>query len=233
MTTAPVLAPGEAVSPFDLLPVDIADENVGGTRTGAGAIDVVRDAGASDAGDGGDAGASARDAGGSPRDAGTPPSDLDASAAADAADGSTPPSVDASTPAPSDPCPGLVFEGSCYEFFGEPTSWSEAEARCAAWGGHLASVESSEEDAFIGAWPALTGVPLLDGSGLWLGGTDALRDGDFRWWDDRPLNFADWAPDQPNNGTGVDCIEKRNDSTQRWYDRRCTDGERYVCERPE
>ena len=108
-----------------------------------------------------------------------------------------------------------------------------SEARCIEWGGHLASVESPEEDAFIGAWPALLGVPLVDGSGLWLGGTDAASDGNFRWWDDRPLSFTAWASDQPNNGAGVDCIEKRNDTTQRWYDRRCTDVERYVCERPE
>jgi hypothetical protein len=126
-----------------------------------------------------------------------------------------------------------VFEGRCYEFFDEQLSWSEAEARCTVWGGHLASVESSEEDAFIGAWPGLMGVAFLDGSGLWLGGSDALGDGDFRWSNGRALDFVGWAPDQPNNGAGVDCIEKRNDSTQRWYDRRCSDLERYVCEQPE
>jgi hypothetical protein len=234
MSPALVLGPGKGATPVDLFPADEADESAGGTRSGADAVDTLLDAGLEvfDAGDGGDAGSSAPDGGGTPGDAGTPPS-RDASPAPSVGDASPPPQELDASPPPREPCPGLVFEGSCYEFFDEQTSWNEAEARCAAWGGHLASVESSDEDAFIGAWPALVGIPLLDGSGLWLGGTDALRDGDFRWWDDRSLDFVGWASDQPNNGAGLDCIEKRNDATQRWYDRRCTDGERYVCERPE
>lgn len=235
----PVLAPGEGAAPIDLFPGDPVDESTGGTRTGAGGV--VRDAGpdASDAGDGGDAGAGEPDGEGGDAsapsddpDAGAPPN-RDAGAPANAADASPPPNAPDASPPPSEPCPGLVFEDSCYEFFDEEVSWSEAEARCVAWGGHLASVESAVEDAFIGAWPALLGVPPLNGSGLWLGGTDAPADGNFRWVADRPLSFAGWASDQPNNGVGVDCIEKRNDATQRWYDRRCTDSERYVCERPE
>lgn len=229
--------PGTAGAPVGLFPGDVADESVGGT-SGAEAIAGARDAGgdASSAGDGGDAASSARDAGGSAGDAGVPARELDASTPPTAVDAGPPPGEhDAAAPPPSapEPCPGVVFEGSCYELFDELLPWSEAEARCVAWGGHLASVESLEEDALLGAWPALLGVPLLDGSGLWLGGTDALRDGNFRWWDDRPLGFTGWAPDQPNNGPGVDCIQKRNDATQRWYDRRCTDGHRYVCERPQ
>jgi hypothetical protein len=229
-----VLDPGKTASPVGLLPGDTADENAGGARSGVDALDDIRDAGAdaSDARDDRDAAPSDGDGGGSRRDAGAE-TGVDASVAPSGGDASPPNELDASPSRPSVPCPGVVFEGSCYEFFDEQTSWREAEARCAAWGGHLASVESSEEDAFIGAWPALSGVPLLDGSGIWLGGTDALRDGNFRWSDDRALSFVGWAPDQPNNGVGVDCIEKRNDATQSWYDRRCTDGERYVCERPE
>jgi hypothetical protein len=222
---APVLDPGEAEPPASLLPSDTAEDNAGTSRSGAD-IEVVQDAG-SDAGDAGDAGV---------QDAGPAATDASAAGEPDATpsglDASTPPSEPDASPPPA-PCPGLVFEGSCYEFFGEVVSWTTAEQRCIDWGGHLASVESLEEDAFIGAWPALLGIGALDGSGLWLGGTDALSDGDFRWWDDRPLGYAGWAGDQPNNGQGVDCIEKRNDATQRWYDRRCTDGERYVCERAE
>ena len=224
---APVLDPGEMDSVVSLLPGDVSDDNAGAARSGAEGTGVVQDAGldASNADDSSGEGSGEPDAGRSPSDAGTPPAEPDASPPPSALDAGTPPS--------SAPCPGLVFEESCYEFFDEQLSWNEAEVRCVAWGGHLASVEASAEDAFIGAWPALLSVPLLDGSGLWLGGTDALAEGDFRWQDDRPLSFASWAPDQPNNGAGVDCIEKRNDATQRWYDRRCTDGERYVCERPE
>jgi hypothetical protein len=232
---APALDPGEALSPVDLLPGDMASESGGATRTGAEGV--VLDAGldASDGGDGGDAGSNDS---GAPPDTNAPPNEADAGTPPNELDASVPTSEPDATPAPPPtpprpPCPGLVFEDSCYEFFGEPVPWSEAEARCVAWGGHLASVESPEEDAFLGAWPALVGLPFLEGSGLWLGGSDARREYDFRWWDGRTLGFAGWATGQPNNGVGVDCVEKRNDGTQRWYDRRCTDSERYVCERPD
>jgi hypothetical protein len=223
VSPAPVLDPEEAASADDAFPVDTASDSSGSTGSATDSIDTGSDAGVSDARDAG-----SHD-GGSARDASAPPSGLDASAPPSEGTVNEP---DASAP-PKAPCPGLVFEGSCYEFFDEQVSWSDAESRCAAWGGQLASVESPEEDAFMSAWPALMGVPLLNGAGLWLGGTDAIRDGDFRWQGGRPLGFTGWAPGQPNDGAGVDCIEKRNDYAQGWYDRRCTDGERYVCERPE
>jgi hypothetical protein len=129
------------------------------------------------------------------------------------------------------PCTGSTFEGSCYEFVAERVVWSVAEEACVAWGGQLASVESLEEDAFLAAWPAQLGVPAGDGTGIWLGATDALSENQFLWPDNTPLIFAGWAPNQPDNGAGLDCVEKRNDATALWYDRRCTDLNPFVCER--
>jgi hypothetical protein len=139
--------------------------------------------------------------------------------------------ADAEAPT-GEPCPSQTLGGSCYELFDDFVAWEVAEERCGAWGGHLASIESSEEDAFLDDWPAELGVPPGDGSALWLGGTDAALDGVFRWSNDTPLGYAGWAPNQPDNGVGVDCIAKRNDGSERWYDHRCADELRYVCERP-
>lgn len=225
----PVLDPGEVDAPAALLPGDVVDDGAGATSAASEQErELARDAGF-------DASDAATDAGASELDAGAPVSDAGAPEAPDASppDPIEPPEAEPDAGPPSEPCPGLVFEAACYEFFDEQLGWSEAEARCVAWGGHLASVDSPEEDAFLGAWPALLGVPWLEGSGLWLGGTDAVADGDFRWWDGRPLSVAAWAPGQPDNGAGLDCIEKRNDSTQRWYDKRCSDRLRYACERPQ
>jgi hypothetical protein len=248
MAPATVLDPGEAEPPIDRVPTEVGDQNAGGTRSGAEERAPVRDAGPepSDAGDAGDAAdAGTSDAGTSANDSAASASTLsstpEASTPAIEADASTMPTeMPSQMPTepvvgsmPSQPCPGLVFQGSCYGFFSDQLSWNAAEERCVAWGGHLASVESSDEDAFLSAWPVLVGSGFGDGSGLWLGGTDAQHDGDFRWLGDRELGFLGWAPDQPNDGQGIDCIEKRNDATQRWYDRRCTDGERFVCERPQ
>ena len=142
-----------------------------------------------------------------------------------------PPDAGESLPPPPVPCPGSTFEDSCYEFIAERVSWSEARAACVTWGGQLVSVESLEEDSFLAEWPEQLGIPVGDGTGIWLGATDELQDNDFLWPDDTPLTFMGWAPNQPDNGAGLDCIEKRNDGTELWYDRRCTDLNPYVCER--
>jgi hypothetical protein len=143
--------------------------------------------------------------------------------------------VDAGPPVvtpPSSPCTSLSFGGSCYELFNSPAAWDAAEQQCVTWGGHLASIGSSEENAFLDGWPAQLGLGVADGSGIWVGGTDAQRDGEFLWVDGSPFSFAGWAAGQPDDGVGADCIEKRNDGAGQWYDRRCSDPLRYVCERP-
>lgn len=134
--------------------------------------------------------------------------------------------------APGDACPGQTFGVSCYQVFGELAAWDTAEQRCIAWGGQLATVQSPEENTFLDGWPATLGITAADGSGVWLGATDAALEGDFRWLDGSGVSDVAWAPNQPDNGAGQDCIEKRNDGTGLWYDLRCTDLQGYVCERP-
>jgi hypothetical protein len=154
--------------------------------------------------------------------------ELEPTAAASAPDAGAP--VPPTTPA--EPCSTLAFAGSCYEVFAEFVSWTVAEQRCVDWGGHLAIVTSAEEDDFLDAWPDALGIAGQDGTGIWLGGTDASAENDFRWAaDDSPVSYENWGLNQPDNGGGLDCIEKRNDGTDSWYDRRCTDSQRYACER--
>jgi hypothetical protein len=133
---------------------------------------------------------------------------------------------------PSTTCTSLSFGGSCYEVFNSFLAWDAAEQQCVAWGGHLASIGTPEENVFLDGWPAQLGITTADGSGIWVGGTDVQQDGVFLWVDGTAFSFLGWAPGQPDDGAGTDCIEKRNDGTGQWYDRRCTDALRYVCERP-
>jgi hypothetical protein len=138
------------------------------------------------------------------------------------------------TTAPSEPCTGMALDGSCYELFDSFAVWNAAEQQCVSWGGHLASIGSATEDATISRWwPAQLGLAGADGSGVWLGGTDAQSDGTFLWVDGSPFAYAGWQPGQPDDGAGVDCTEQRNDGAGHWYDRRCTDALRYICKRPQ
>jgi hypothetical protein len=141
--------------------------------------------------------------------------------------------ADGGTPAaPVVPCSGLEYAGSCYELFADLRSWDAAEALCVARDGHLASIQSTDEDAFLGVWPSELGIAPLNGTGIWIGGTDSAANDDFAWSDGAPFDFTGWGQNQPDNGAGVDCIEKRNDTTARWYDQRCFDLRPYICERP-
>ncbi|HVZ36029.1 MAG TPA: C-type lectin domain-containing protein [Polyangiaceae bacterium] len=137
------------------------------------------------------------------------------------------------TPPASELCTGMALEGSCFELFDAFAVWDVAEQQCVAWGGHLASIQSPTEDATIMAWwAAQLGLANADGTGIWLGGTDAQSDGTFAWVDGSSFAYTDWQPGQPDDGAGVDCVEQRNDGAGRWYDRRCTDALRYICKRP-
>jgi lectin-like protein len=174
----------------------------------------------------------ARGAGVEPVDEALPGADAGA-ASDDAAPDETAPEPDAGGPVVlAATCSTETFGTSCYEVFGTPLAWVDAEARCVAWGGHLASVESPPEDAFLEVWRDVLGLPPGNGSGVWLGGTDAAQEGIFLWADGSPVLLNGWAFGQPNDGAGVDCIEKRNDGTDLWYDQRCTDARPFICERP-
>jgi lectin-like protein len=199
-------------------------ENTGSPTTGGGegqAPPTRLDPGETDDGELGSVSQPAS-TGGSRSDAGVEPRDGGGASEPDAGAPSTPSS-----------CSGSTFEGSCYAFFSDLEAWSAAEERCISWGGHLASVESSQEDVLLDDWPLELDVAMGNGTGIWLGGTDTLQNDDFRWPDNSPITLNGWGPNQPDNGPGgADCIEKRNDDTARWYDQRCTDLHPFVCEKP-
>uniref|UniRef100_A0A8B9KNK3 C-type lectin domain-containing protein n=1 Tax=Astyanax mexicanus TaxID=7994 RepID=A0A8B9KNK3_ASTMX len=62
------------------------------------------------------------------------------------------------------------FESRCFRVFTSTTNWAAAEQNCVAMGGHLASVHSSEEYAFM-----LNLLLSVVNSAAWIGGTDAAQ----------------------------------------------------------
>ena len=80
----------------------------------------------------------------------------------------------------------------------EASGWQEARAAAEALGGHLVTMEgASENDWVLQVFGDDNGSPRQ----LWIGLTDALSEGDFRWIDGQPLTWTNWAPGQPDNGT--------------------------------
>jgi hypothetical protein len=110
----------------------------------------------------------------------------------------------AATASLADPVEWPVAEGGnghYYEARSQAVYWDGAQSAAAglSWQGcpgHLATITSAEECAFI--------LDHVGGhGGYWLGGYQAdgssEPDGGWRWITDEPWGFTYWAPGEPNN----------------------------------
>jgi hypothetical protein len=67
----------------------------------------------------------------------------------------------------------VSFGGHTYALIQDNLTWHVAKHRCEAMGGHLVCIETPEEDEFIGRF--------CNGNVVWIGGTDELVEGEWRW----------------------------------------------------
>ena len=74
-----------------------------------------------------------------------------------------------------------------------------AEQEATGHGGHLASVGSANEQAFLEA-AFLHGLNRV--RPLWIGFSDELTEGKFVWSSEEPVTYTDWLPGQPSNTNG-------------------------------
>ncbi|CAG2204457.1 unnamed protein product [Mytilus edulis] len=128
-------------------------------------------------------------------------------------------------------CPETVayFGGSKYIFKCGSATWIDSEANCNADGGHLASIETAEENTFlldvIVLMQNILGVPAY----FWIGLTDTNAEMSFKWLSGKPLNYSNWdqgPPQQPDNinsdgSTGAHCALIVKDDSFRWTDESC------------
>jgi len=104
--------------------------------------------------------------------------------------------------------------GHCYEAVLAPgVSWDQAQAQCVARGGHLATITSAEENAFV--FSSVSGNPsfwFLDGYGnglgAWLGGYQTSGSGGpasgWRWVTNEPFAYTNWETGQPGDMEGLE-----------------------------
>ena len=110
------------------------------------------------------------------------------------------------------PSDTVVFQGSHYRVFEDEErelSWYDKKFLCERMGGHLAVIETAEEQDFIAA--------LANGRYLSLGATDANKEGDWRWVNEAPWELTFWEEDQPNNYGGEEHYLATYDGG-RWVD---------------
>lgn len=116
------------------------------------------------------------------------------------------------------------------------TDWAGRQNACANQGGHLVSITTPEENAF---------VQLLHKGEVWIGASDGKSPQDatkgvYGWVTQEPFDYASWAPNEPNmSQTPAGCIPVigkcyEHCATQKqdgqWNDRGCAEGLDAICE---
>ncbi|XP_042254021.1 asialoglycoprotein receptor 1-like [Thunnus maccoyii] len=134
-----------------------------------------------------------------------------------------------------------LFQTKCYYFSSRLLTWSSSRAWCQTHGGDLLVINSEPEQTFIFD---TSRVVEQDGR-LWIGMTDAEREGEWRWvdgstvtsdvqyWLSRPGMVSepdDWKMDDP---LGEDCghIDTSENTLKSWMDGSCKIPYRWICEK--
>ncbi|NQZ58953.1 MAG: hypothetical protein HRT88_15990 [Lentisphaeraceae bacterium] len=89
------------------------------------------------------------------------------------------------------PADAVKFQVDYYKFFDAPVSWHEAAEQCKKMGGQLVSVKSKQVNDFI--------VKLIAGKCVWLGASDQIKEGEWRWRDGSKATYTNWAGHEPDN----------------------------------
>ncbi len=88
-----------------------------------------------------------------------------------------------------------IYNGHTYTLFdGKASSWDAAREYCETLGGHLATITSAEENAFLYNYMLSSGY-----SNVYWGLTDQEKEGVWEWCTGEPVTYTNWAADEPND----------------------------------
>ena len=89
------------------------------------------------------------------------------------------------------------YNGHSYYRSTGTATWTTARSNCAAMGGYLVTITSAAEQSFIfNIWP----------SG-WIGLTDEVNEGTWRWVTGETYSYKNWNSGEPNNAGNEDYVQ--------------------------
>jgi hypothetical protein len=106
-----------------------------------------------------------------------------------------------------EPVPGIIggpftnpANGHIYYLLAA-SSWEKAERKASELGGHLVTVNDQAENSWVMATFGSSGGEPRN---IWIGLSDAQREGVFTWASGEPLAYTNWRPGQPDNAGGAE-----------------------------
>jgi Ca2+-binding RTX toxin-like protein len=107
--------------------------------------------------------------------------------------------------------PFFSFNGKTY-LLSDAGSWTEAQAQAISLGGNLVTVNDATENQFL--------VNTFGTERLWIGLTDEVVEGQFKWVNGEAVTYTNWFPGEPNDAGGnEDYVEINvNGITGKWND---------------
>ena len=112
----------------------------------------------------------------------------------------------------------------CYYWSLTTAHWAKAEKGCNYCKGHLASVTSEATNKFILSETKKQNISMP----IWLGGSDKEEQGIWKWTDQSPWSFENWAENETSQGGNCLCYNSPA-TTPRWSPSKCDQRFQYVC----
>lgn len=118
------------------------------------------------------------------------------------------------------------FNGHWYQISNEDCTWEEAKIACESAGGYLATITTQDEMNLISNMiGSSTDSKLI----VWIGGTDQVTEGDWKWVSGEDFNYTNWKSEyEPNNYNNEDYLQI--DENPGWNDANGQQLCNYVCE---
>ncbi|KAM9399132.1 uncharacterized protein ACWYII_031470 isoform 1-T1 [Salvelinus alpinus] len=115
---------------------------------------------------------------------------------------------------------------SCYYVSTEYKSWEESRQDCRDRGADLVVINSQEKQTLVN-W--LCGRRNY----VWIGLTDSVTEGTWKWVDDTPLTTTFWNSGKPYGGVALNCVYffSSSSDTGAWWDYYCYYKYRWICEK--
>lgn len=115
--------------------------------------------------------------------------------------------------------------GTTYDLCFHKLHYQPAREYCQLGGGDLAIVDSPlKQDELV---DAVAGIWWTD---WWIGLDDIVEEGVYTWVDGSPLEWAQWANNEPNNSGNEDCNHFASWAGGSWNDMPCDRDLAFICE---